>query len=1143
MLRVVRAFLESHLSIVLILFSLVVGGVALAVTPREEEPQIVVPNADVFLSFPGHSAEEVESLVSGPLERIVSQIDGVQYVYSRSMPGQSVLTVRFFVGQDRERSLVKLNKWLDQNADKIPRGVTGYVVRPRETDDVPIVTFTLTSRTRDDHELRRVAEEVQSRLQATPAAGISAVVGGRPRAVMVRLDPARMAGFHVAPTDILRALAGADASFQAGSYSRGDQDVRVEAGRFFATASDVGACVVGVAGDRPVYLRDVAAISDGPGEVTDYVRFSQGAAWVHNRASGAAGSWVGRGPQSGAEPWFGQPAVTIAVAKQKGTNNVTVAKALVTRMEELQRTVIPEDVSIAITRNYGVTANDKVNELVEGLLVGIVVVIALLTIGLGFVDAMVVAVTVPAVFGLTLAVNYLFGFSINRVTLFALTVALGLLVDDPIVDVENIHRHFALARKATREIVVEAVNEVRPPVVAATIAVMISFAPLFFVSEEMHDYLRPMAVNVPMAMLMSLIVSFTITPWLAYVVLRRRYARAGHDAPGETGGGAAAVPSRAQRAFRVLLAPLLARRRNAVAFLGIILAMFIGSLLLVATRRVKPKQLPFDNKDELLLVLDMPSGTSLERTDAAARDFESYLRTVPEVTDFEAYVGTASPFDFNGMSRRYMLRQSPDRADIRVNFIHKTERAAASHDIALRIRGDLEAIARRDGVKLKVVELPAGPPVMSTVVAAVYGQPGHRYAELIDAARVVQKRLAREPGVVDADVSAEEDQAKDVFTVDKAKAALNGVTSDEIDRTLKLALSGATAGELAVPGERNPLPIVLWTGRADRSSRNALSLLRVRGQKGNLVPISQLGTWHGELESKTIFHRNLERVVYVTAEMAGRPPVETILDVRADQRTETELAAEPLAGADATPRPLEGRSLMKKGGGLPWAVPEGITLRWWDEGEMRLTINIFRDLGVGFVGALLAIYVLLSQQTGSFRLPIVIMLAIPLMVIGVLPGFWLLNHVGEHSVGGIATPLFFSSPAMIGMIALAGIVTRSSIIIVDFVHIALARGSSLRDALIESSAVRLRPILLTSGAAMLGAWPITRDSVFAGLAWSLIFGLFAATLFSLFVIPVAYFLMFGRTPGHGLPERFHLRAARQREAEAGSEDDGAGHRR
>jgi multidrug efflux pump subunit AcrB len=1122
--RIVRTFLESHLSIVLILLALIAGGAALMVTPREEEPQIVVPNADIFLSYPGHSAEEVEKLISTPIERYLYQIDGVEYVYSRSMPGQSIVTVRFYVGQDRERSLVKLRKWLDQNADKIPAGVTGYVVKPRETDDVPIVTFTLTSPQRDDYELRRMAEEVQNRLQAVPNAGISFITGGRPREVLVRLDPVQMAGFHLSPLDVYRALAGADSNLQSGSFTRGDRDIHVETGKFFASASDVVSCVVGTSGERPVYLRDVAEVTDGPGEVTDYVRFSQGSAWNVNKHAGSAGTWVGGARSTNQPLLFEQPAVTIAIAKQKGTNNVTVARAVLAKMDEIKREVLPSDVKVAVTRNYGITADDKVNELVEGLVVGIIVVIALLTIGLGFGDAMVVAVAVPCVFGFTLAANYLFGFSINRVTLFALTVALGLLVDDPIVDVENIHRHFRMAGKATRQIVLEAVNEVRPPLIAATIAVMISFSPLFFVTEEMHDYLRPMAVNVPMTMLMSMLVSFTITPWLAYWVMRRRYQ------PGKD--GKVRQEQKAEddvkemwtyRIFRPLLEPLLTRRRNRIIFIGAIVLAFIGSLMLVGTRRVKPKQLPFDNKDELLLVLDMPTGTSLERTDAAARDFDDYLRTVPEVTDFESYVGTASPFDFNGMSRRYFLRQSPDKGDIRVNLIHKTDRTQGSHEIALRLRNDLNAIAQRDGVKLKVVELPAGPPVMSTVVAAVYAQPGNSYEDLIHDAEIVKHRMQQEPGIVDLDDTVEENQEKQVFTVDKAKAALNGVATDDINRTVSLALSGTTAGTVAIPTERNPLPIVLWPERADRSSTADLSSIYVRGQKGNLVPMSQLGSWQQTIENKTIYHRNLERVVYVTAEMAGRPPVETILDIRADQRTPEQLAAAGHPERNATPRPLNSRTLFKKGGGIVWAVPDGVTVNWWDEGEMRLTLHIFRDLGIGFLGALLAIYILLSQQTGSFRLPIVIMMAIPLMVIGVMPGFWLLNHLGVRQVGGFADPLFFSSPAMIGMIALAGIVTRNSIIIVDFVHIALARGRTLIQALIESCSVRLRPILLTSGAAMLGAWPITKDSVFAGLAWSLIFGLFASTLFSLLVIPVAYYMMYEKMPGHGLPENFHLR--------------------
>lgn len=1128
--RIVRAFLGSNLSLILILLSLTLGAVALSVTPREEEPQIVVPVADIFTAFPGRSAREVEQLVSSRLERVLHQIDGVEYVYSRSLPGQSIVTVRFFVGQDREKSLVKLRKWLDQNADRIPAGVTGTVVKPVETDDVPIVTLTFTSPTEDDYSLRRIAEEVVDRLQAVHNAGITSVVGGRPRQLRVQLNPEAMAAFRVTPLDIGRAIQGAGANFQAGAFSRMDRDVRVEAGRFLAGKRDVESLVVGVSAekplsagepsnDRPVYLKDVARVVDGPGEVTSYVRFSAGPAWTHRKEAGAAGQWIAAETSGLRTDPVSQPAVTIAIAKQKGSNNVRVAEEVLARMEEIRKEVVPDDVSVAVTRNYGITANDKVNELVEGLAVGIVVVIALLTMGLGFTESLVVAVAVPCVFGLTLAVNYLFGFSINRVTLFALTVSLGLLVDDPIVDVENIHRHFEMTGRATRDVVLEAVNEVRPPLIAATIAVIISFLPLFFVTEEMHDYLRPMAVNVPVTMFMSMFVSFTITPWLAYHALKGRYA--GGRQEGQTSLShepADVTQTSLYRLFRPLLEPLLKSRLLSAGFLVLILLAFVASLSLVATRRVQPKQLPFDNKDELLLVIDMPAGTTLERTDSASRDFEEYLRTVPEVTDFEAYVGTHSPVDFNGLSRKYFLREHPNKADIRVNLIHKTERLAASHSIALRLRDDLTAIARRSGAKLKIVELPAGPPVLSTVVAAVYGRPDQSYEDLIAASRIVKARMLREPGVVDVDDTVEEDQTRMVFTVDKEKAALNGVTTDDISRTLKTSLEGGPVGALAAPDERNPLQIVLWMARARRSSSFDLEQVTVKGVRGNLVSIAELGRWNEEIEDKTIYHRNLDPVVYVTAEMAGRPPVETIMDIRADERSpETMQSGEP-GVADSTPRPLGRRTLMHKGGGVFWAVPEGIRVHWWDEGEMRLTVHIFRDLGVGFLGALLGIYILLVYQTGSFGLPLVIMLAIPLMVIGVMPGYWLLNHVGERMVGSYPTPMFFSSPAMIGMIALSGIVTRNSIIIIDFIHLSLSKGKTLIEAIVESCAVRLRPILLTSGAAMLGAFPITMDTVFAGLAWSLIFGLFASTLFSLFVIPIAYNLIYAGKPGHGLPE-------------------------
>ena len=1131
--RIVSAFLGSNLSLILILISITVGTVALMVTPREEEPQIVVPVADIYVSFPGHSAREVEQLVSARLEKFLFQIDGVEYVYSRSMPGKSIVTVRFFVGQEREKSLVKLRKWLDQNSDRIPAGVTGFVVKPVETDDVPILALTFTSPAEDDYSLRRIAEEVLQRLQSVTDAGITTIIGGRPRQVLVRPDPEAMAAFHVTPLDISRALQGADANFQAGEYARTDRQVRVEAGRFLSGRKDVESLVVGVSSDnappaggvdRPVYLKDVALVTDGPGEVTSYVRFSAGPAWTHRKEAGAAGQWIGNTSASGKPP-LSQPAVTIAVAKQKGANNVRVAEDVLARMETIRKEVVPDDVSIAITRNYGITANDKVNELVEGLAVGIIVVIALLTMGLGFTESLVVAVAVPCVFGLTLAVNYLFGFSINRVTLFALTVSLGLLVDDPIVDVENIHRHFEMTGRATRDIVLEAVNEVRPPLIAATLAVIISFLPLFFVTEEMHDYLRPMAMNVPVTMFMSMFVSFTITPWLAYHALKGRYA--GHRKSAES----APVPhepaditqTRLYRMFRPLLEPLLKNRLLSYGFLFMIFLAFLASLSLVATRRVQPKQLPFDNKDELLLVVDMPAGTTLERTDAAVREFEAYLRSVPEVTDFEAYVGTHSPVDFNGLSRKYFLREFPNKADIRVNLIHKTERLAASHEIALRLRDDLTAIAARTAAKLKIVELPAGPPVMSTVVAAIYGRPGQNYDDLIAASRIVKSRMLREPGIVDADDTVEEDQTKKVFVVDKEKAALNGISTEDISRTLRMSLEGAPAGTVAAPDERDSLHIVVWLPRAKRSDTFALSRVYVKGVRGNLVPIAELGHWQETLEDKTVYHRNLEPVVFVTAEMAGRPPVETIMDIRADSTSPEKMHPAGPGVSDATARPLAGRTLMHKGGGVPWAVADGIRVQWWDEGEMRLTVHIFRDLGIGFLGALLGIYILLVYQTGSFGLPLVIMLAIPLMVIGVMPGYWLLNHIGVRVVGHFLTPMFFSSPAMIGMIALSGIVTRNSIIIIDFIHLSLIRGKALIPAILESCAVRLRPILLTSGAAMLGAFPITLDTVFAGLAWSLIFGLIASTLFSLFVIPVAYYLIYAKKPGCGLPE--HLRPA------------------
>lgn len=1124
-LRIVRKFLESNLSMVFILVSLAAGIIALLVTPREEEPQITVAAANVMVSFPGRGAADVEQLVSTPLERILLQIPGVQYVYSRSMPGQSVVTVRFYVGEPLDPSYVKLIRKLNENMDRAAPGAAAWVVKPVDVDDVPIVTFTLTSQSHDDYSLRRMADEIVPRLQSVANAGTAYVVGGRPRELLIRPSVSSMAAYGISPLDLSRAIQASNSSVMAGTFDRSDRGVRVQAGQLVADARDLRELVVGASNGRPVYLRDVADVTDGPGEFLDYVRFHRGHAWRYPKEEGAAGGLVGGGARASSQRDGAQPAVTIAVAKKHGSNNVWVARDLLRRMAELKGQILPADVDVVITRNYGITANAKVEELQEGLFVAIAVVMALLTMGLGYRQALVVAIAVPCVFGLTLIINYFLGFSINRISLFALTIAIGLLVDDPIVDVENIHRHFRMRGRSTAAIVLEAVNEVRPPLIAATFAVILSFLPLLLVTDMMGQYLRPMAANVPVTMLMSLVVSFTITPWLAYHLLKRHAGIP--SAAADTGG----PPPLTQRLFRRSLLPVIHRRWLSRTFLVLVLLLFAGSVLLVLTRQVRVKQLPYDNKDEMLLVLDMPAGTPLERTDAVAREFEHYLASVPEITDSEAYVGTSSPVDFNGIMRQYFLRRAPNRADIRVNLIHKTERVHASHSLALRLRKDLTAIATSNGAKLKIVELPAGPPAMSTIVAAIYGGPRNSYEDLMQAASIVKARMRREPGIADLDDTVDEDQNKLVFEVDKEKAALNGISTDEISRTVELALGSQSAGIAQMPHERAPVRIAVWFPRAERSSAPDLARIYVKGASGSVVPISELGRWRGQLEDKTIYHRQMERVVYVLGEMAGRPPVETILDLRAD---EVFGGVGAFVDTRAEARPLQTRTMFRKGGGIGWKVPEGVTVRWGDEGEMYITLHLFRDLALAMLVALAGIYVILMNQTGSYKLPLVIMLAIPLMVIGVLPGFWFLNQFGERTVGGLMNPVFFSGPAFMGMIALAGIVTRNSIIIVDFIHLALMRGLPLDRAILESVSVRLRPILLTSGAAVLGALPITLDTVFGGMAWSLIFGLVVSTAFSLFVIPVTYNLMYAGKPDHGLPEQIRkkLAASQVQEAEA-----------
>ena len=1049
---ILQAFLKGNLSILLILISLAAGAAALLITPREEEPQIVVPLADVMIMMPGSSAAEVEQLASSRLEKMLYQIDGVEYVYSMSRPGMAVVTVRFFVGEDREDSLIKVYNKIFQNIDQTTPGIAGWVVKPIEIDDVPIVNVTLHSDTADSHDLYRIAEEVAQKLQSIPDSAKITIHGGQKRVVQVYLDTERLAAYGLSPMEIVGALKISNAQMESGTFEQADRAIVVETGPFLQNVDEVRSLMVGVYQNRPVYLRDVAVIQDGSDELNSYSRF-------------------GVGPAGAEQAGQVQPAVTIALAKKKGSNAVNVARKANRLVRDLQGTIIPEGVGATTTRDYGATANEKVNDLVMNLAMGILTVVGLIALSMSWREGIIVGLAIPITYSLTLLFNYLLGYTINRVTLFALILALGLLVDNPIVGVENISRFLSMKKYPRLRAVSLAMEEVMPPILLATLSIIVSFIPMFFITGMMGPYMAPMALNVPLTMLSSLLVALAITPWLASKLLKESPAEAAAYDVTTTG---------TYRIYHRLMAPFVASRGRSGLLLLIVGLLFGFSIFLAASGRVPLKMLPFDNKNEMQIVVDMPAGTTLETTDAVVREIEDYLQTVPEVVDFVSSVGEGSPMDFNGLVRHYYLRQGANMADVRINLLPRQQRQMSSHAIALRLRGDIEAIAARTGAKLKIIEVPPGPPVLSTVVAEIYGRPDQPYHELIAAADMLQTRMAAEQGVVDIDNSAEEYQHKLFFRVDREKAGLNGVSTEDVVHTLRIALSGMPAGTVHAPYERNELPIVLRLPREKRSDPERLKTIMVKGRMGNSVALGELGAFEDHAVEPTIHHKNMERVVYVTAEMAGRGPAYAVLNLQAD------LQKDPL--------------------------PAGTRAVWTGEGEWKITVDVFRDLGIAFSAALLAIYVLLVYETGSYLLPIVIMLSIPLTMIGIMPGFWLLNVLGGQTVGGYADSVFFTATAMIGMIALGGIVQRNAIILIDFIRSEAARGKSLKDAIIEAGAVRFRPIFLTAGTTLLGAWPITLDPIFSGLAWSIIFGLFVSTAFTLIVVPIAYGLIYRKQP-------------------------------
>jgi multidrug efflux pump subunit AcrB len=1075
--RLVRASLGGTAPLALSAFALVAGVFALLATPREEEPQIVVPVADVLIEAPTLGAREVERLVATPLEKVLAQIDGVEHVYSVSEDGRAMVTVRFFVGEDREDSLVKLYNKIFSNQDLVPPAVTAWVVKPIEIDDVPILIATLWSETPDvdDYDLRRLAEEVALDLQTVLHTNRIDVIGGRPRQLTIDLDATAMAARNTAIGDVLFALQASNVRMPSGALQQAGRELRVETDARIGGAAALAALTINVVDGVPVRLRDIAAVHDGPAEPTAY-------------------NWIRFGPAH-ATPTAGNFAsVDVAVAKQRGANAVRVARDLTERLDGLASALFPPGVHIEITRNYGATADQKMSDLLISLAVAVLTVVALISLVLGWRAALVVALAVPICYGFTLLLDYAAGYTINRVTLFALILALGLLVDDPITGVDNIQRHLG-SSKTLLDDIAGAIMEIRMPLVMSTLAIVIAFAPMQFITGMMGPYMSPMAFNVPVAVLISTVVAFVVTPWLGKLLLRPAVA--------------AAPPTR-RGIYARLLQPLLASRKRSWWFLGALAAAFVVALTLPFLRVVPLKLLPYDNKNEFQVIIDAPEGTTLEATDAAAADIASFLTTIPEVRAVVAYSGNHSPMDFNGMVRHYYLRGAPHEGELRVTLADRFARPDQSHALVLRLRHAIERLAQGRGVIAKLVEVPPGPPVIASVVAELYGAPTTSYATLIGAARATAERLAREPGVVDVDVSAAAPHERRVFVPDQEKAAMSGISAAAIATALAVTVDGEVAGYVDAPAEAAPLPIRLQVPYAERTDLGNLqikglpgivkssSVLGISDAPTPLVSLAELGHFVDREADQPIYHKDLQRLTYAFAEVAGRTPAEVVFDVDADRNAIGHAPTAPAA-----------RTYFASGGGDAWSLPRGVRVAWSGEGEWDITLRVFRDLGIAFGVALVGLFMVIWLQTGLAALTGIIMLAIPLTAIGIMPGFALLNALTAKSIDGYADPVLFTATAMIGMIALAGIVVRNSLILIEFIEHERQRGSALQSALLRAGAMRARPVLLTAGTTLLGNMVITLDPIFSGLAWAIIFGVTASTGFTLLVVPVTYHLVYG----------------------------------
>ena len=1049
--KIANAFIKSKLTILLMIAFLLIGGYSTMLIPREEEPQIEVPIADIMIGYPGAEPKEVETKVVAPLEKVVSNIKGVEYVYSTTMKGQAVLIVQFYVGEDVERSLVKLYNEIMKNMDKMPQGVTLPLVKSRAIDDVPVLGLTLWSDHYGDYQLKQIGEALTNEIKKIPDVAAVNIIGGRSREVKVVLDKAKMTQNHVDFLSVTRQMQGSNMQLLSGSLIKQDTAYSVETGNFLSTSDEVANLIVGNNQLKPVYLKQIATIEDGPETPSQYVLFGKG---KEDTTKGLRSAY---------------PAVTISIAKKKGADAMHLSEMILSKADHIKKGLLPDEVHLSTTRNYGETASEKVSELLFHLFIAIVVVTLFVMLAMGWRGGLVVFLSVPVTFALTLFAYYFLHYTLNRITLFALVFITGIVVDDSIIIAENMHRHFKMKKLPFHQAAIYAINEVGNPTILATFTVIAAVLPMAFVSGLMGPYMSPMPIGASIAMMLSLIVALTLTPYLGYIFLREKENHGTGKAPEKL------EKTRIYKMYYSMISPMLESRWKRWTFIISIVIVLLASLSMFYTKSVAVKMLPFDNKNEFQVVIDMPEGTTLEKTAAVTTEIAEYIAHQPQVVNYQEYVGTAAPISFNGLVRHYDMRKGDNVADIQVNLVNKTERSIQSHDIAKQMRSGIQAIAEKYNANAKLVEVPPGPPVLSTIVAEIYGPD---YDQQIAIARQIKERLKKTADVVDVDWRVEHDQPQYNFEVDKEKAMQYGVAPAQVVAVINAALSGQSVGTLHTPESFSQVNIKLQLSDIDKSDINEIKNLTVINQQGMPVAVGDLIHLHQNIKEKSIYRKNQKRVVYVTADMAGKleSPFYAISKISDSLKT------------IAIPK---GFTLKEEYTHQP-ELEDNYSLKW--DGEWQITFEVFRDLGIAFLVVIIIIYMLIVGWFQNFTLPIIMLAAIPLSLIGIVIGHWLMGA-------------YFTATSMIGFIALGGVMVRNSILLIDFINIRLEEGIPLKQAIIEAGAVRTTPIVLTAGAVALGAIVILFDPIFQGLAISLMGGTITSTFLTLLVVPLLYFKM------------------------------------